>query len=140
MLQPVPVKLRYLNFWKLIRFGMVGGVAAILYFAASWLLILIHVRPGVAVSIAFAIAVLWNYLMHYHWTFNSAQSHTITVRRFGVMVLFGLVLNVVIVVAGTAELHAPLLLVQIVAVGFVVLANLILSTLWVFSGETAVRD
>jgi putative flippase GtrA len=115
------------------RFFVVGGTASALYFGISWLL---AAQGGtgevVATSVAFVAVIVWNYVMHYHWTFESEQAHSIAGARFCVMSAVGFFLNWLVIGIGTDLLPGSPLLVKLVAVGFVVLSNLIISALWVF--------
>jgi putative flippase GtrA len=118
------------------RFLLVGGTASIIYFGISWLL---AVEGGatavVATSFAFIAAVAWNYVMHYHWTFKSERAHSIAGMRFCVMSAVGFLLNWVVISAGSELLPDSRFFVKVVAVGAVVLSNLIISTLWVFATD-----
>jgi hypothetical protein len=59
------------------RYFLVGGTAAALYFGIAWLLtVMAGASDVVAANIAFVAVVIWNYFMHYHWTFESERAHS----------------------------------------------------------------
>jgi putative flippase GtrA len=141
MWRSVRVSARSLSPGVVRRFVLVGGTACALYFAISWLLVsAFGIGQVIATSIAFAIVIAWNYLLHYHWTFRSARAHSIAGLRFGVMSAVGFLLNWSAVSVGLKFLPKSPFLVKMAAVGLVVLFNLVMSSLWVFGDKRRVTD
>jgi putative flippase GtrA len=119
----------------------VGATAAVLYFGIAWLLAAkARMSDVAAANLSFIAVVAWNYFIHYHWTFQSDQAHSVAVVRFCMMNVIGFVLNFGVISIGSELTPGNQFLVQVVAVGFVVLSNLILSTLWVFAGPPISRN
>jgi putative flippase GtrA len=117
----------------ILRYFLVGGTAAGLYFGIAWLLaVMAGASDVVAANMAFVAVVVWNYFMHYHWTFESERAHSIAAARFCIMNVVGFLLNFAVISIGSRLTPASHFLVQVVAIGLVVVSNLIISTLWVF--------
>lgn len=122
------------------RYAAVGTTTAILYFGLAWVLASkAGMSEVVATSGAFGIAIGWNYLMHYHWTFTSDRHHSVAISRFCVMSILGFSLNYAVISAGTAMLSVNGFFVQLMAGGLVILSNLIISALWVFGSGAQAR-
>jgi putative flippase GtrA len=91
----------------------------------------------VAANLAFIFAAGWNYITHYRWTFASERPHISTISRFCLMNVFGFSLNWLVIAIGTRVFAGNLLVVQLIAIGLVVLSNLVIRTVWVFGGGGA---
>jgi putative flippase GtrA len=119
--------------WKLIRFCIVGVGTALLQSALLYTgVALIGLETTLASSIAFVIVVIFNYLMHYNWTFAEPAPHTKTVSRYLFMIFCGFLINGLIMYVGVSGLGVNYILVQIVAMLMVILWNFSLALLWVF--------
>jgi putative flippase GtrA len=118
------------------RFCLVGAISATLYFGIAWLL---AAKAGasdvIAANIAFVAVVALNYLLHYHWTFESERAHSVAVVRFCIMNIVGFLLNFAVISIGSRVTPGNRFLVQVVAVGLIVFSNLIINTLWVFGSS-----
>ena len=85
-----------------------------------------------ASSVGFVIAVMFNYFMHYNWTFGEPAPHGRTLWRYLVMVSCGFLLNGSVMFAGEHWDSLHYLLVQALALVAVVLWNFVVSNTWVF--------
>jgi dolichol-phosphate mannosyltransferase len=94
------------NWLQLIRFSMVGGVGFVVNLAVYALFVHVLSTPyQIAAVLAWLVAVLNNFVLNRHWTFDASkgQIHFQAIRFFAVSLiafLFGLVLLTVLVEAG----------------------------------------
>jgi putative flippase GtrA len=118
---------------KLFRFGVVGVLTALLQFSLLFLGVeILQVNSTLASCLAYVIVVIFNYLMHYSWTFQGEAPHGRTLRRYLLMVACGFLLNAVFMYVGTGLMSINYLLVQSLAMAIVILWNFVVSNLWVF--------
>jgi putative flippase GtrA len=92
---------------------------------------------AVPASIAgFTVGALINYILNYHYTFNSSKSHKEAMSKFFIVAIIGAIVNTAIMYVGVNIIHAYYLLAQIVATGIVLLWNFIINKYWTFGLET----
>ena len=115
------------------RFGVVGVLTAILHYGLLYAGVeALRLPATVASSCGFVVAVIFNYLMHYRWTFGEPAPHGRTLRRYLVMISCGFLINAAVMYAGVQWLALYYLVTQALALVAVVLWNFILSNAWVF--------
>ena len=118
-----------IDYIKLGRFGSVGGLGAIVYFLSLWLMVeKFHFSVMLATSLSFILVIIINYVLHYHWTFDSNRSHRSTFPRFVLISITGFSLNWGIMYIGTVGLDYNYLLIQTLSIVVVVTWNLVMST------------
>jgi putative flippase GtrA len=120
-------------FFTAVRFGVVGVLTAmvhygLLYVGVEWA----NLPATLASSIGFVVAVVFNYFMHYNWTFGEPAPHGRTMRRYLLMVTCGFLLNAAVMFVGEHWGSVHYLLTQALALVAVVLWNFVLSNTWVF--------
>ena len=118
---------------KLIRFCVVGLFTAALQ--GSLLYVGVELASGdpiIVSSVSFVIVVMFNYLMHYSWTFDGATSHKQSLSRYLFMIFCGFVINGVIMYVGVTQFAINYLIVQVVAFSAVIAWNFSVALLWVF--------
>jgi len=116
-----------------LRFGVVGVLTAVLHYGLLYAGVeLAGVRATTASSVGFVIAVMFNYFMHYNWTFGEPAPHGRTLRRYLLMITCGFLLNAAVMFIGEHWGSFHYLLVQALALVAVVLWNFVLSNTWVF--------
>jgi putative flippase GtrA len=109
---------------ELARFGGVGALTTLLYFALLWLLNELLSLPMWAIAaLASGPPLLVAYLLHRSFTFNSEQQHTRAGPRFVVVQLLGVVINSAVIWVGTDVMKLPFLLAQLAAIGIQVAAT-----------------
>jgi putative flippase GtrA len=87
--------------------------------------------PTAASSIGFVLSAGANYLLNYHFTFQSNRPHGPAAMKFGLLAGTGLLINAAIMRLMTgAGVHY--LVAQVCATGVVLLWNFIGNTLWTF--------
>lgn len=118
---------------RLVRFALVGGSSAGLYFLLLYVGVdLLKVDATLASSITYLVVITYNYLMHYSWTFEATGPHASALRRFLLMNLVGFFLNAAIMFVGVTLLELNYLLVQAAAIAAVIAWNYCMYGLWVF--------
>lgn len=117
----------------LFRFGVVGILTAVLHYGLLFAGVeVLHIGATLASSLGFVVAVIFNYLMHYSWTFAEPAPHGRTLRRYLVMIACGFLINALVMYAGVHWLMLHYLLTQGLALVFVVMWNFVMSNVWVF--------
>lgn len=81
------------RFYKLFRFGIVGGLATLLYFSmAWWLTVSVEIQATVASLTAYSVATLYSYTAHKFYTFRSNNNHSRELPQFLVLTMIGVIL------------------------------------------------
>ena len=120
-------------FGALARFGVSGSLATTTHTGVMVLCVeLLGMRPVLAVTPAFLVALLVSYGLNYRWTFGASGPHGVMLPRFFVVALNGFGLNLLITylvvdVAGDWYGYALMLAVVVVP-----LITFVLSKFWVF--------
>jgi putative flippase GtrA len=115
------------------RFGVVGVLTALVHYGLLYLGVeLAGLDATLASSLGFVVSVIFNYLMHYSWTFAQPAPHGRTLRRYLVMICCGFFINGLTMYAGVEIWSLNYLLTQALALVIVVTWNFTLSSLWVF--------
>ena len=126
------------NTYILIRYAAVGGSTAALFFGSTLVLVNIFALNVILGStISCIIAICYNYLMHFHWTFKAEAPHGLVLVKYLIMCVVGILLNGLVMQFGQqfAELH--LLVLQFIG-GLVLLGwNLLASYFWVYNNRPA---
>ena len=123
---------------RLIRFGIVGVLTALIHLGVLYLGVEVaQLEPTLASSIGFVICVIFNYLMHYSWTFAVAEGedqvpHGRALGRYLVMIGCGFALNAGIMYLGVHWLAWHYLVTQTLAFALVITWNIVVSNVWVF--------
>jgi len=118
---------------RVFRFGVVGVLTAVLHYGLLYGGVeALQLNATLASSLGFVVAVIFNYLMHYSWTFEEPAPHGRTLRRYLVMITCGFFINAAVMYAGVQWLVLHYLLTQALALIVVVLWNFVLSNVWVF--------
>jgi putative flippase GtrA len=115
------------------RFGVVGVLTAAVHYGLLYLgVAVLHLAATLASSIGFVVCVIFNYMMHYTWTFDEPAPHGSTLRRYLVMITCGFLINAAVMYAGVHWLALHYLVTQALAMIAVVLWNFVLANTWVF--------
>ena len=118
---------------RLLRYGLVGVLTAAIHYGVLWALVeAADLGPTAASSLGFLLAVIFNYFMHYRWTFATSAPHGRTVVRYLLMIGCGFVLNALVMYTGVQGWGGHYLLVQLLAFAVVISWNFTASSLWVF--------
>jgi putative flippase GtrA len=127
------------NWLQLVRFGLVGGIGFAVNLAVyAFCVHVLGVDYHVAAVIAWLVAVMNNFILNRHWTFDARDGrvHFQAMRFFVVsLVAFGfslLLLTLFVEVAGIAKVPA-----QALAVAASMPLNFLGNKLWSFRSEVA---
>ena len=119
---------------RLARFVFVGGSSGLLALCLTWLFVDgLQLQVIFGSSIAVSLAGMYNYFMHYYWTFSSDTPHGWVLIKYLLMCLGALVINGLIMHLGLKILPVHYLIVQFLAGGAIVAWSFSVSSLWVFS-------
>ncbi|MEP4149144.1 MAG: GtrA family protein [Halioglobus sp.] len=122
-----------------LRFFMVGGLTALIHYCFLFVGVSqFGLSSTVASSFGFLVAVIFNYLMHYGWTFAGGVDfqpppHGHALFRYLIMILCGFIINAIIMFLSVQVLGWNYLLAQAIAYAAVLVWNFILANRWVFS-------
>jgi len=112
---------------RFVRFGLVGGVGAVLNTALLYLLVHVgHWAYLPAAAVATEAAILGNFVLNDRWTFRDARGRTPwprRVARYNLVAFGGLVVSLVTLAALTATLRLHYLVANLVAIGVATLWN-----------------
>ncbi len=128
--------MRILNFiYTFIRYFISGGTAFLVHMGILILqmeYVPIKLDPTLATTIAFSIACIVNYTIQYHWTFKVTGSHKRFFTRYIFVTLNTLCLNAGIFWYCYEKIHLSYIISQLVATGFVFVANFIINYFYTF--------
>ena len=123
---------------QLLRFVLVGLSATLASYAVLIVLVeMIGQDAVVASAIAYIVGGAVNYLLNYHYTFSSQQSHRIAASRFLIVLIIGLALNVLIMKAAITLLGLHYLLAQLLAICFVMGWSFLANKFWSFAPQVS---
>ncbi len=121
------------QFFRFIRFGLVGSLTFIFYYVLLIIFVELKILSiSIASAASYLIAVISNYLLHYFWTFDAIAQHKVVGRKYLVMVGSGFCINVFSMTYLIPNDGSYYLLFQAVVLVFIVIWNYLLSTYWVF--------
>jgi len=116
------------------RFVLVGGSSCILGLGLVWFFVDgLHLQVILGSTIAVILTGLYNYCMHYYWTFSSDMPHGWVLIKYLLMCLGALVVNGLVMHLGVKVLPIHYLIVQFLAGGAVAAWTFSIGSLWVFS-------
>lgn len=122
-----------LNLPLLMRFAFVGGSTAMLCLGLTYALVEgAAIDTTIASTFALFLAVCYNYMLHYHWTFSTEAPHGTVLVKYMIMCAGGLILNAVVMEIGVSSAALHYMIVQLIAAGLVVLWSICISSMWVF--------
>ena len=127
--------------YRILRFGLVGGLATLTYLAVSIGAVqLLDVRPSIASIAAIACGFVVSYTGHHQFTFRLTGRHHVHLPRFGVMQT-----TIFVVLGGLStyllehKVADPTLVSILVAVSWP-LISFVVAQLWVFKRGPSGRD
>ena len=107
-----------------IRYFIAGGMAVLIHFATLILLVeRFKIDATISTSIGFCLAVIFNYLAQYYWTFKPTGSHKRFILRFLGVTIITLNINTGLFWFLTEYQKFPYIISQVFASGAVFLLN-----------------
>ncbi len=118
---------------RLIRFVLVGIATAVIHYLLLYLGVeAFGLDATSASSVGFVVAVMFNYFMHYSWTFAEPAPHGRTAMRYLTMIGCGFLINAGLMHLGSVTLSLNYLVCQAVAMAAVLTWNFVVANVWVF--------
>ena len=126
---------------QFVKFAIVGGIGTIVNLAVLKLTLLLwgqfnEATPFavelLASGLAFAVAVVNNYLLNRWWTFRSSRTMSTEFLKFLVVSIAGLGLNELVFWVCRTRLDLEVLLSQLIAIACVLPFNFAVNKLWSF--------
>ena len=108
--------------------GTIGHYTTLIVLVEFWAL-----DPVIASCLGFVVGALINYILNYHFTFQSDKRHREALTKFLLVAIAGAAINGVIMYIGVENTQFNYLLVQIFATTVVLLWNFIVNKLWTFT-------
>lgn len=119
-----------------IRYFISGGMAALLHFAILILLVeRFKIDPTISTAAGFCLAVTFNYLAQYYWTFKPTGSHKRFIFRFLMVTIITFFINTGLFWFLTEYQKFPYILSQVFATGSVFLINFIINRHFTFKSH-----
>ena len=119
---------------QFLLFAGVGAIGTLGHYTT--LIVLVQfwaVDPVFASSLGFVVGAIINYILNYHFTFQSDKRHAEALTKFLIVATIGAGINGFIMYIGVENTNINYLLVQIFATGVVLLWNFIVNKLWTFA-------
>ena len=116
-----------------IRYFISGGTATVIHFGTLILLVEeFKINSTIATTAGFCIAVIFNYLAQFYWTFKPTGSHGRFILRFLGATTFTLGINTGLFWFLTEYENFPYVISQIFATGVVFLLNFLINRHFTF--------
>ena len=124
--------------WReFLKFANSGAIGTGAHYLVLWLLVDGAVLdPVVGSACGALVGAGVNYVLNYHWTFNSQLPHSRTLPRFFAIAMFSLVLNTLLMAMLMASGILHYLVAQIIATGICLTVNYLASRFWAFGNNT----
>ncbi len=131
------------NLMQFVKFAVVGGIGTAVNLLVLKLTLFAWGQfnattpfavEAFASGLAFAVAVVNNYLLNRWWTFRSSGTMGTEFVKFLIVSIAGLVLNEIVFFIFRAQLHVNVLVSQLIAIACVLPFNFVLNKLWSFRG------
>jgi len=119
---------------QFLLFAGVGAIGTLGHYTT--LIVLVQfwaVDPVFASSLGFVVGAIINYILNYHFTFQSDKRHAEALTKFLIVATIGAGINGFIMYIGVENTNINYLVVQIFATGVVLLWNFIVNKLWTFA-------
>ena len=128
---------------QFVKFAVVGAIGTVVNLAVLKLTLLLWGQlsestpfavEAFASGLAFAVAVVNNYLLNRWWTFRSSGTMSAEFLKFLVVSICGLVLNELVFWVFRAQLDLHVMVSQLLAIACVLPFNFVVNKLWSFRG------
>jgi putative flippase GtrA len=126
---------------QFLLFAGVGAIGTLGHYTT--LIVLVQfwaVDPVFASSFGFVVGAVINYILNYHFTFQSKKRHAEALTKFLIVAIIGAGINGFIMYIGIENTNINYMIVQIFATAVVLMWNFIVNKLWTFAhpgAETA---
>ncbi len=114
------------------KFIIGGGSATLLHYLTMALLIFIGMKPLYATTIGAFFGAVLNYILQYHYTFESDKSHLYAILSYVVSVSFGFIANTLLFALLYESVQINLIFSQLITTAIITVLNYILYKYIVF--------
>ena len=119
---------QFLLFAGIGAIGTLGHYTTLIVLVQFW-----AVDPVFASSFGFVVGAIVNYILNYHFTFQSDKRHAEALTKFLIVATIGAGINGVIMYIGIENTSINYMIVQIFATAVVLLWNFVVNKLWTFA-------
>lgn len=126
--------------FELVRFAVVGSFTALIFWVLIWLFFEAGHSGFIVTSIAYSLAVLFQYLGHSMYTFRSDPKKLSQLLRFLAVNICGLCISIVLLDVLVPVLELPRLAMAAVVILVLPAFNFIVFKLWAFAGRAVVKE
>ncbi len=109
-----------------------GGSATALHYTAMTLLIYFDTLPLLATTVGALFGAILNYIVQYHYTFESNESHYRAVFTYTLSVSFGFIANIVLFALFYEQLLWNIIIAQLSTTAIIMVLNFIIYKYIVF--------
>ena len=114
--------------------GTLGHYTVLVVLVQFW-----AVDPVFASSLGFVVGAVINYILNYHFTFQSQKRHSEALTKFLIVAIIGAGINGFIMYIGVENTRINYMIIQLFATLVVLLWNFIVNSLWTFAHPAANR-
>jgi putative flippase GtrA len=114
--------------------GTLGHYTVLVVLVQFW-----AVDPVFASSLGFVVGAVINYILNYHFTFQSQKRHSEALTKFLIVAIIGAGINGFIMYIGVENTRINYMIIQLFATLVVLLWNFIVNRLWTFAHPAANR-
>jgi putative flippase GtrA len=125
---------QFLMFAGLGVIGTLGHYSVLVVLVQFW-----AVDPVFASSLGFVVGAVINYILNYHFTFQSRKRHSEALTKFLIVAIIGAGINGFIMYIGVENTRINYMIIQLFATLVVLLWNFIVNSLWTFAHPAANR-
>ena len=125
---------QFLMFAGLGVIGTLGHYTVLVVLVQFW-----AVDPVFASSLGFVVGAVINYILNYHFTFQSRKRHSEALTKFLIVAIIGAGINGFIMYIGVENTRINYMIIQLFATLVVLLWNFIVNRLWTFAHPAANR-
>lgn len=120
------------NKQQFLKFASVGLAGTGFHYIVLLILVTgFGIAPGTAAFVGASLGACLVYFLNRQFTFSSKRSHAATIPRFAALAIAGALLNGLIV-GGLSSVGVHFIVAQVLATGFVLFINFVVSKKWVF--------
>lgn len=119
---------QFLLFAGIGTIGTLGHYTILIVLVQFW-----TVDPVFASSLGFIVGAIINYILNYHFTFQSDKRHAEALTKFLIVATIGAGINGFIMYIGVENTNINYMIVQIFATFAVLLWNFVVNKLWTFA-------
>ena len=118
---------------QFVGFTGTGAIATSIQYVLLLLLAEVAgISPVLASALGYGTSSVANYLMKYHWVFDSHYAHWRTAPRYALISAIGLSVNTGLMALGTQYTDWHYLVVQVLVTGIVLVWNFAANAIWTF--------